>query len=705
MHTHFFSPSSVVIVGASSTDGKIGNDMLKNLASYTGEKYGINPKKGGIKIHNMDIFSSLKELPEIPEMAVIVIPSLYVASSLKECGEVGIKNVVIISAGFKEMGNAEEEQELVRIAKKYDIDILGPNCLGFLNPHLDLNLSFASSANLKKGNVALVSQSGAMAVAMMDWASTMNIGFSKIISMGNKSDIHENDFLEYLEHDEQTDVIVLYLESIVDGREFYKRAQQITKTKPIIVVKSGISKKGALAASSHTGALSGAKEILETALTQAGVHSTHSLKTMFLWTQMFANARDTYIPRDLIIITNAGGPGVMSVDNAEKYVVPLHDISKDDEIILNKNMPLAASMKNPLDILGDANSIRYKQILENLEELQQRKNINNKNNFGILLLLTPQTVTDTENIANEIIIFQKNNPSMFIMTSFMGGKSVEGARKILQEQGILHFDYPQEALEAFSRLQIQKQWETSITNFSPEDQCDLILGSGLDIDNQSNILSRAPILLPPDEVSQLFEKHSIPFAKEILLTSEDDIEKIYNTNQKGVMKISSPDIAHKTDIGGVILGIDSLENAKKSYNQILESVKKHLPNARINGVTYQALFPKAREVFVGMTRDETFGEVIVFGLGGIYLNVFEDVVRRVSPLSRKEIQKMITEIQSYPLLKGARGENSIHFEALEDIIFKISCLFHSHAEIREIDINPIFCFEDSAHVMDAKIFV
>lgn len=690
--------------------------MLKNLHGFQGKKYGLNPKNTGEKVYGVELFQSVSDLPETPEMAIIVIPSKYVASALQDCGKNGIKNVVVISAGFKEMGNEGEEKELVDIAENYDIDLLGPNCLGFLNPHLDLNLSFASGENLKKGNIGLVSQSGAMAVAMMDWAQNANLGFSKIISMGNKADINENDFLEYFAEDPETDVIVMYLESLVDGRKFYETAKRVTQKKPVIVVKSGISEKGALAASSHTGALSGQKEILETALKQAGVHSTHSLKELFLWSALFAQTKGKEIPEQLLMVTNAGGPGVMAVDNAEAFGVDLFSPSDDEEKILMENMPAASSMKNPLDILGDADSGRYKKIFENIDQLRienapENSGMTEDQTFAILILLTPQTVTDTENIAREIIAFQEKNPEQIIMVSFMGGNSVEAGRKILKQSGIPHFNYPKAAINAFSRLQKQKQ--IRIKNESPSLRGGFRGSNKQDKKRLHRNIQLPPnppqrggsTLLPPHLVSQILKSYHIPFAEEVLLTSEKEIEKIYTENQAGVMKISSPDIAHKTDVGGVILGIDSLEKAKESYHQILERVKEKAPDAKINGVTYQPMFPQSREVFVGMTRDHEFGEVMIFGLGGIYLNIFEDVTRRISPVSKKEIKEMITEIKAYKILSGARGEQPIDFEALEDIISKISILFHAHSEIQEIDINPIFCLAGSAWVMDAKIFL
>jgi len=697
MHSDFFSPSSVVIIGASEASGKIGNSILKNLSDFSGAKYAVNPKGGSA--YGVDFSKSISQLEKIPDMAVIAIPAKYVEQSLRECGEKKIKNIVIISAGFKEIGNIEEEKKLKTIADKYDINILGPNCLGFLNPHKHLNLSFASSIGVKKGNIALVSQSGAMAVAVMDWAQEFEMGFSHVISMGNKSDINEGDILEYLEKDEKTKVIVLYLEDIVDGRSFYEKAKKVTKTKPVIIVKSGVSKKGALAASSHTGALAGEKEILYTAFSQCGVHSTGSLKDVFLWSEMFSLLGEKNIPETVLLITNAGGPGVMAVDNAEKYNINLFEPSVTDEEILKKNLPMASSMKNPLDILGDATRKEYSQVLENTLNLKN-------NDFAYCILLTPQTVTDSENIADEIIQFQKNNPEKVIMTSFMGGKSVEKARKKLKKSGILHFNYPKEALKAYKKAIIQKKWEKESSSFYPQ----LLCSFPQNLFEIRSRIEKESVLCSAETTAFILRSFKIPFAEELCVSQKSEISSVWNQLQKGenievVMKISSPDIAHKTDIGGVHLHISTEKEAENAYDLILQAVRNNVPNAQVRGVTFQRMLPVSREVFVGMTRDENFGEVIIFGFGGIYLNIFRDISRRIGPVSKNEIQKMVKEIKSYPILKGARGQESIDFESLENILFQLSCLFYSIPEIVEIDINPIFCTEKESIIIDAKIFI
>jgi acyl-CoA synthetase (NDP forming) len=400
-----------------------------------------------------------------------------------------------------------------------------------------------------------------------------------------------------------------------------------------------------------------------------------------------------------MIITNAGGIGVMAVDNAEKYNIKLTEFNLTDKKILSVNMPSSTSFNNPIDILGDATSNRYQQILNNSLHLK-------KENFTYLILLTPQTVTDYENIADIIINFSKNNPDKCIITCFIGGETLLKTRKRLKSAGILHFNYPKDALKAYKKVLLQKEWESIPSEFSPEATCFY----SEDIKEIKSLLKKESKLCSASIVSKIMKSFNISFIEEILIKNIYDIDKIWDQlnidrGMQAVMKISSPDIAHKTDIDGVILNIKSKEAAKESFKNIIQNTRIHRPNAEIKGVTLQKMFDKSREVFVGMTRDPIFGELMIFGFGGIYLNVFEDVTRKISPMSPYEIKKMIKEIKYYTILKGTRGEKSINFEKLEDLIFRLSCMFHTLEEIESIDMNPIFCTEKDAYVIDAKIFV
>lgn len=686
----FFNPQSVVVIGASETPGKIGNSLLRNMIDFTGTVYGVNPKGG--EYMGISFYPTITELPSVPEVAVIAIPGKFVIDSIRECGEKGIGFAVIISAGFKEVGNLAAEEELKAVAKHYGIRILGPNCLGYINAYNNLNASFGGKS-VSRGNVALVSQSGAMAVALMDWAISAHVGFSKIISMGNKSDLDEANFLEYLENDDESEVIVFYLESLNAGRKFFDIAKRVTKKKPIVLVKSGNSARGSAAIASHTGALAGEKQVLHTAFKQAGIHYTDALKKVFLWSETFSHTMQKEISEEMIIITNAGGPGVMATDNAERFGVSLANFSDEEKAILKTGLSPSASVNNPIDIIGDATSREYAQILSNISKLQK--------NYTVLIMLTPQAVTDTENIARVINDYCKTNPEKMVLASFMGGVSVMEGRKYLQEQGVPHFEYPRDAISSFAELVRQKKWEAIPSGQAP------IMHSMDDakIQNFRTTLSSVSGLVSPEISNAILDAFSISYAKEYVVTSAEEAGKVFaQLGQKGVMKIVSPDIAHKTDCGGVLLGIDSVQKAQEGYQTILTNVQKAHPSAALEGVSIQPMLSSSREVFLGFKRDASFKEVILFGLGGIFVNIFEDVSMRIAPVSSEELDGMIRQIIAYPILAGARGEKSIDFEALKDSILKIQSLFFQIPEIVEIDVNPIFVREDGAWVVDIKLY-
>ena len=420
MKNNFFEIESVVIIWATQKDGKVWNDLVKNLKNFRWKKYWVNPSGG--ELDGIQFYKNIDNLPEVPDIAVVVIPAKFVHSSLEELGAFWIKRVIIISAGFKEVGDIESENKIIEIAQKHWMRILWPNCLWYIDTAKELNLSFGGW-KINSWNIALISQSGAMAVALTDMALSTKIGFSKIISMWNKSDVDENDLLLELENDDETKVIVMYLESIVKWREFYQICKRITKKKPIVLVKSWTSKRWWAAASSHTGALSWENEVLQTAFREAGIIVTSSLEELFMFAQALSKSLPcqyadlaekwlcTLIPEKLAIITNAGGPGVMATDWTETYDIYMADFTNDEKVILMEWLPSASSVANPIDIIGDARSDRYKQILENLATLPEKK--------SILILLTPQKSTDVENIAEVIVDFEKKHPNFFVMTSFM----------------------------------------------------------------------------------------------------------------------------------------------------------------------------------------------------------------------------------------------------------------------------------------------
>ncbi|MDD2907707.1 MAG: acetate--CoA ligase family protein [Candidatus Gracilibacteria bacterium] len=689
---NFFDINSVAIIGASEVEGKIGNTLVNNLVNFSGNKYGVNPRGGTYK--EIDFYKSISLLPEIIDVAVFAIKSDLVEKSLIEAGEKGIKRVIIISAGFKEIGNIELENRLKEISKQYGISLLGPNCLGYFDVYNDLNLSFGTK-DIKKGNIGIISQSGAMAVALTDWANKNNLGFSKIISMGNKAGIDEVDLLLELESDEKTKVIALYLESLEKGELFYEVARRISKSKPIIIIKSGVSALGQKAAVSHTGALSSDSKILKTAFFHSGLHSTNSLGDFFSMIEIFSKVDYKDIPEELAIITNAGGPGVISTDHCEFNDVVLTQFSTNEKEALKTNLSSSASVSNPIDIIGDATSQTYEQILNNFSKIVKKR--------AILLLLTPQSVTDVDNIAGSICKYNiENNDLLFV--SFMGGNLVDSGIEILKKAGVKHFNFPEKAIFLYSLLLKQKKWELEEIKKSPK----LELPKNIELLKEK--ISSQEKFCSNYLTNEILESFDINYSKEILVNSIQEVEDVFLKLNSPLLaaRISSPDIPHKSDVGGVVLNISGLEEAKNAYKKILENISKNCKDAKISGVTLSKMLVKDRttqEIFVGFKRDNSFGNIIFVGLGGLYVNIFEDVSMRVGLVSKDEIMLMLKELISFPILAGTRGISGINFDSLVDMIFKLQFVFKEFKSISEIDINPIFSSSFESIIVDAKFYL
>ena len=696
MKNSFFDINSVAVIWASEAPGKIWNDLLKNLSDFKWNKYWVNPKWG--EFEWIKFYESIEALPEVVDIAVIAIPAKFVIASLNEIAKKWIKRVIIISAWFKEIWNIESEEEIRNIARENDILVLWPNCLGYIDLYKDLNLSFGWKS-VKKGNIAMISQSGAMAVAFTDWAFKHDLWFSKIISMWNKAWIWENELLLELEKDEDTKVIVMYLESIEKGREFYKIAKELTITKPIVLVKSWMSDRWSLAASSHTWALAWSAVIFRTAFKQAWIIYTQKLENFFLWGKTFSKV-DNFesVPEELAIVTNAWGPWVMITDHCEFLWVKLAEFSEKEKEILMQWLPGTASVKNPIDIIWDATSTRYSQILENLNSLDKKR--------AVLVMLTPQTVTDTENIAKVIVDFKKKNPGVYLMTSFMGGASLEWASEILKDKDILNYSYPQKAVLAYS--QILRYKKLLQTNFSrPKIESSVWESEILDLKDK---IKDEDILVSNKLSSEILKTYHVNYLEEVLVKTKKEAENIFKElwNNKLIAKISSKDIAHKTDVWWIYFDINSWEDAIKAYETILENVKAKAPNAEISWVIYARQLENnedTREIFVWLKRDDAFWDVLIVWMWGIFVNVYEDVSRRIAPVCKNEIKLMLEQLKGYKILSWYRWEKSIDFDKLIDNIYKMQLIFRDLPEIKEIDINPIFSTSKESIIVDAKFYL
>lgn len=695
-----FYPQSITVIGANKVKGTVPCDILLNIlqAEYKGVVFPVNPREkhlASIKTYKYAI-----DIEDPVDLAVLVFPSSVMHMALEQCGQKGIKAAIIISAGFKEVGGQgiEREEQIKEIAKKYGISFIGPNCLGVINtdPDVMLNASFARKMP-EEGNIAFISQSGALCTAVLDYAQAKHIGFSKFVSIGNKADISEIDLLYYLKDDPKTKVILLYLEEISDGIGLMKAARTVIEEtgKPVLSIKSGRTSAGASAAASHTGSLAGSDEICDAAFKQAGIIRCDDIEEMFNKAIAF-----TYqpLPKDkrIAIITNAGGPGVLTTDAAINYGLELAKFSDRTTDILKKSLPRTANIKNPVDVIGDARADRYNIAISTI--------LRDENVDGAFIILTPQSMTEIDSIATEIshLASQIDKP---IYTSFMGEADVASGIDILQRNKIPHYILPESMPIAFSSVFKFKE-------MLEDRQIPVGYLSDVDKEKAHSILNEAvnngKKYLPEEEAARVLEAYNFPLLKSGLAQSVQEAVNI--SEQLGypvVMKIMSDDIVHKFDVGGVILDIKSKTEAELSYNKIIQNVNINKPDALIKGVFVRQMIPPGEEVILGMKKDPTFGAVVMFGLGGIFVEIYKDVSFRVAPLDKKAVDKLITETKASAILSGARGRTPRDINSIKECIIRLSQLAVDCPQIKELDINPLIVLEDGrgSFVADTKIML
>lgn len=690
-----FNPSSIAVVGASQEERKIGNAVLKNLINgYTGKIYPVNP--GRTEILSLPCYSSVSAIPDRVDLAIIVIPAKAVADSLKDCAKAGVKGVVVITAGFKEVGGdgIAREREILDIVRSSGIKMVGPNCLGVMNTKNRMNASFAAELP-PEGKVAFFSQSGALGVAIIDWAIENNFGFSKFVSFGNKADLNETDFLEYFAEDPDTDVILGYIEDVIDGKRFIEIAKEVTKIKPVIIIKSGSTEAGARAASSHTGALGGSDRAFMEAFRKAGIIRAYGIQDLFDTAEMFVSKK---IPKGerLLIITNAGGPGIIAADTADKLCIKLDPMTRQSIDAIAEKLPSTASLYNPVDIIGDATSERYEVVLNQA--------IKDNSVEGIFVILTPQAVTDVDNIA-DAVISSANNTDKPVFTTFIGGQRVRNAINKLKRFRIPCFTDPSIAIHAYRKLidfiqfkskQIHEEFQIKIPEQNIKEAEQIIQ------DLQSQGVSE----IGGEEAMQILSLYGFSFPGRAL--AKTPMEAVAIAERIGypvVMKVSSPHILHKTDVGGVKL---NLNNDKAVYNAFIEittNVKRVMPDAYMEGVMIYEMVTGGKEVILGVSYDRTFGHMVMFGLGGIYVEVLKDVSFRIVPVSEQEAFEMINEIKGSKILDGVRGEKPYDKTDIANCIRKLSMLATDFPIIKEIDINPYMVFNNGGIGLDARIII
>ncbi|MCX7771290.1 MAG: acetate--CoA ligase family protein [Proteobacteria bacterium] len=690
-----FNPSSIAVIGASAEEKKVGYAVLKNLIEgYTGKIFPVNP--GRKEILSLPCYPSVSAIPDKVDLAVIVIPAKAVAETLQDCAVAGVKGVVVITAGFKEIGGegVKRESEIVEIIKNAGMRMVGPNCLGVMNTKIKMNASFAAEMP-PEGRVAFFSQSGALGIAIIDWALENNFGFSKFVSFGNKADLNEADFLEYFAKDPDTNVILGYIEDVVDGKRFLEISREVTKIKPVILIKSGSTEAGARAASSHTGALAGSDRAFTEAFRKAGVIRAQGIQELFDIAEMFISDKKPK-GRRLLIITNAGGPGIIAADTADKLGIKLDPMSRASIDVIAEKLPSSASLYNPVDLIGDATSERYKVVLEQAikDEVVQ----------GICVILTPQAVTDVDNIADVVISASKDTEKP-IFTTFIGGQRIKNAIKSLKSNNIANFTDPSVAINAYSKLiQFVELINQKISEDTP---IEISLQNTNKVGEIIETLKSSGISeIGGEEALEILSLYGFSFPDRAL--AKTPMEAVAIAERIGypvVMKVSSPHILHKTDVGGVKL---NLTNEKAVYNAFLEitsNVQRIMPDAFIEGVMVYEMVTGGKEIILGVSYDKTFGHMIMFGLGGIYVEVLKDVSFRIIPVSEQEAFDMINEIKASRILDGVRGEKPYDKKDVVNCIRKLSKLVQDFPIIKEVDINPYLVMNNGGIGLDARIII
>ena len=713
--SYFFDPKSIAIIGASSKPGKVGYNVLKNIveSKYKGKLFPINPKAE--EIIGFKSYKSVLDVPEEIDIAIFVVPGKMVNSLAEECGKKRIKGLVIITAGFKEIGGAgiTREQELVQIAEKYDMRVIGPNCLGLIG--VNYNGSFAANTP-KKGEIAMISQSGAMLTGMMDYSMDQAFGFSYNISLGNKADMDEVDFIEYLANDPHTKVILCYLESIEDGEKFLRVVPKAARKKPIIILKSGVSAAGARAASSHTGALAGSDIAYDLAFEKCGILRANSISELFDYGEIILFQP---IPKknSFAIVTNAGGPGIVATDAFEREGLKFAQFSEPVLHLLRENLPPEAAIFNPIDIIGDASPKRYEFTIKTIfglndETTQGSIEESDITTHGALIIMSPQAQTKPTDVAKLIYdITSKSLSDKPIVCALIGGVSMVEATKYLKQHRIPCYRFPGRAAQSlkamvkYCSLTNKKSIDDlEVTKFKVEQEKVAELFKKVRADGRIVLLSY--------ETSEIFDIYGITSPKSRLAKTPTEARKLQHEIGKSVLKIVSPNIIHKTDVGGIFLDINTEQEAFEAYVQIIENAKKFGPqNARIYGVEVQEMIDfksqeKVNEVIIGMSKDPQFGPLLMFGTGGIYTNFMKDVSFALSyKFTMESAKELIENTKIYSLLQGVRGEPSSDIDAIIEVLLRLSQLVNDFPEIVELDINPLLSFVKGYSAVDLKITI
>jgi acetyltransferase len=691
-----FAPNSVAVIGASPDPSRLGHQVLRNIIThgYQGEVYPIHPKADTIL--DLKAYPDVLAVPHEIELAVIVIPPQYVLEVVDQCGQKGVQGLIVITAGFKEIGGQGKELERQLLAKvqQYNMRMVGPNCLGIIDTVSNLNASFAALMP-NEGNIAFMSQSGALCTAILDWSKASGIGFSRFVSMGNKADVDEVKLLQAWNDDPHSRVILAYLEGISDGPAFVSVARRVTRNTPVVAIKSGATAAGTKAASSHTGSLTGSESAYEAAFTQSGILRARSMEELFDFALAFAYQPPIQGNR-IAIVTNAGGPGIITTDAIERSTsLKMAEFSKETITRLQKDLPPTANVFNPVDVIGDARSDRYRVALDAV--------LADSNVDAALILLTPQADTDNEGVADVVIELGRKYEKP-VATSFMGAVSLVEALEILNQNRVPNYAFPERAVSALAAMASHYVWKQQPEPEYVHYEAD----QGRVRKLFDKVRESGRVELGELEAREVIEAYGMRLPQSRLARSPEEAVQIANEfGYPVVMKISSPDILHKSDIGGVKVGLADSSSVRDNYELIEYRARKYSPNARVWGMLVQEMVRKGRELLVGVSRDPQFGPLVAVGMGGIYVEVLKDVAFRLAPISKQEIHTQLRAIRTFPLLRGVRGEPPADLDAIEDVVLRISQLVTDFPEIVEMDINPLVVHNkgEGAIVLDARIIL
>ncbi|HPG65860.1 MAG TPA: acetate--CoA ligase family protein [Candidatus Hydrogenedentes bacterium] len=674
------NPKTVAVVGASRTPGKVGYEVLSNLikSGFKGAIIPVNPS--GDEILGLECCNDLKTLKTKIDMSVVVVPSKYVLEAVKDSIRAGAKAITVITAGFKEVGKegAAMEREIAQYCRERGVRMLGPNCLGLLNTENDMNASFAVQMPTP-GAISVISQSGALCTAILDWSIGRGVGLAKLLSIGNKADLCETDLLAELADDDQTKVIACYLESITEGDEFIRVAETVATKKPVVILKAGTTQAGTKAASSHTGSLAGADIAYGAAFKRAGIIRAENFEALFDYATALAMQP---LPKgdQVAIITNAGGPGIMAADAAENLGLKVKPLQAAIAEALKAKLPSAASVGNPIDVLGDADPARY--VLA-LDAAQDDDTVD-----GILVLLTPQAMSNPTATAEAIIKASRGTKP--VLVSFMGGQDVMAARSVFVAANVPDYPSPERAATAFKAMVDCAAWR----NRPPR----VVVRFPVNRRRVERILARQKRTgrkevgeVEGKEILRAYDFHVLP--GQLARTAEEAVAVADRVGYPVAMKIVSPDIIHKSDFGGVRLGLSTASKVRDAFDLMMLRIGRRAPEAQLRGVYVEKMGSPGREVILGMHRDAQFGPMLMFGLGGVFVEVMKDVSFYLAPLTHAEAMQMLASTRSFALLKGARGQAPVDLAAIAGALQRISQLVTDFPQVVEMDINPFIVGE------------